>query len=102
MSAILSRVCRRRIGLAPATIRRHLDILQRDKFVAFEEIRKKTGRPEYSFFLTAGGQETLPKGYDRLLNQVMQLMSSATAQDIEGMNGSQVLELVFQRLSDQV
>lgn len=90
------------IGLAPATIRRHLDILQRDRFVAFEEIRKKTGRPEYSFFLTEGGQEALPKDYDRLLNQVMQLMSSATAQDIEGMNGSQVLELVFQRMADQV
>lgn len=90
------------IGLAPATIRRHLDILQRDRFVAFEEIRKKTGRPEYSFFLTDDGQETLPKRYDRLLNQVMQLMSSMTAQDIEGKAGSQVLELVFQRLSDQV
>ena len=48
------------IGLAPATIRRHLDILQRDRFVAFEEIRKKTGRPEYSFFLTHDGPETLP------------------------------------------
>ena len=90
------------IGLAPATIRRHLDILQRDRFVAFEEIRKKTGRPEYSFFLTEGGQEALPKGYDRLLNQVMQLMSSMTTQDIRGRNGNQVLELVFQRMSDQV
>ena len=58
--------------------------------------------PRPSFFLTEGGQEALPKDYDRLLNQVMQLMSSATSQDIEGMNGSQVLELVFQRLADQV
>lgn len=90
------------IGLAPATIRRHLDILQRDRFVAFEEVRKKTGRPEYSFFLTEGGQEALPKDYDRLLNQVMQLVSLMTAQDIEGRNGKQVLELVFQRLADQV
>ena len=90
------------IGLAPATIRRHLDILQRDRFVAFEEVRKKTGRPEYSFFLTEGGQKALPKDYDRLLNQVMQLMTSATAQDIKGMHGSQVLELVFRRMADQV
>ena len=28
------------IGLAPATIRRHLDILQCDRFVSFEEVRK--------------------------------------------------------------
>ena len=45
------------IGLAVATIRRHLDILRRDPLVAFEEVRKKTGRPEYSFFLTEDGQE---------------------------------------------
>ena len=43
------------IGLAPATIRRHLDILQRDRLVTFEEVRKRTGRPEYSFYLTEGG-----------------------------------------------
>jgi len=43
------------IGLAPTTILRHLDILQRDQLVAYNEIRKKTGRPEHSFYLTELG-----------------------------------------------
>ena len=55
------------MGLAPATIRRHLDILQRDRLVAFEEVRKKTGRPDYSFYLTEDGHQALPKSYDVLL-----------------------------------
>ena len=68
------------IGLAPATIRRHLDILQRDRLVGFDEVRKRTGRPEYSFYLTEDGQESLPKDYDRLLAMVV---------DEIGMNGPQ-------------
>ena len=90
------------IGLAPATIRRHLDILQRDRFVGFEEVRKKTGRPEYSFSLTEEGQETLPKNYDRLLNMVVGELTSLTAEDTRGQDGSQILEIVFKRLSDHV
>ena len=90
------------IGLAPATIRRHLDILQRDRLVAFEEVRKKTGRPEYSFYLTEDGQEALPKDYDMLLSLLIQELASLTAQDTNGRDGEQVLELVFRRLSTKV
>lgn len=92
----------RAIGLAPATIRRHLDILQRDRLVEFEEVRKKTGRPEYSFFLTEQGQETLPKDYDRLLNQIVEELGAFSKDDMNGLNGGQVLEKVFQRMSDRV
>lgn len=90
------------IGLAPATIRRHLDILQRDRFVKFREVRKKTGRPEYSFFLTEEGQESLPKNYDRLLALTVEGLASLSAADIDGRDGEQVLELVFKGLSDEV
>ncbi len=90
------------IGLAPATIRRHLDILQRDRFVAFQEVRKKTGRPEYSFFLTEEGQEALPKDYDQLLSLVIEELGRLTADDTRGRDGGQLLNLVFERLSGRV
>ncbi len=92
----------RAIGLAPATIRRHLDILQRDRLVAFKEVRKKTGRPEYSFFLTENGQESLPKSYSELLNMVVGEMALLTVEDTAGRGGDQLLEMVFHRLSDKV
>ena len=90
------------IGLAPATIRRHLDILQRDLLVAFQEVRKRTGRPEYSFYLTESGQEALPKGYDQLLGMTIQAISALTAEDTRSKNGQRILDLVFKRLADQV
>ncbi len=90
------------IGLAPATIRRHLDILQRDRMVAYEEVRKKMGRPEYSFYLTEEGQEALPKGYDRLLGMMMEEMSALSTDDTEARDGSDLLKLVFTRISGKV
>jgi predicted ArsR family transcriptional regulator len=92
----------RKIGLAPATIRRHLDILQRDRFVDFQEVRKRTGRPEYSFYLTEDGQEALPKDYDRLLNLIVDELVSFTPEDTQGRDGAQILEQVFTRLSSRV
>ena len=89
------------IGLAPATIRRHLDILQRDRLVAFQQVRKKTGRPEYSFFLTDQGQEALPKNYDLLLNMVVGELSTLSPEDTEGRDGDGLLELIFKRLSEK-
>jgi predicted ArsR family transcriptional regulator len=88
------------VGLASATIRRHLDILQRDHLVAFSEVRKKTGRPEYSFYLTEEGQEALPKDYSKLLGMVVQQMSELSTSDTQGKDGAGVLDLVFSRLAD--
>jgi predicted ArsR family transcriptional regulator len=90
------------MDLAPATIRRHLDILQRDRLVGFQEVRKKTGRPEYSFRLTENGQEALPKSYDVMLKMMVDEMGDLTHEDVNGLDGQKLLELVFQRLSVKV
>ncbi len=92
----------KKIGLAPATIRRHLDILQRDRLVSFTEVRKKTGRPEYSFYLTEDGQEALPKDYDQLLGMVVQELSAMSRAETDGKDGHQILESVFRRMSERV
>lgn len=90
------------IGLAAATIRRHLDILQRDGLVTFTEVRKGTGRPKYSFFLTEKGQEALPKGYAKLLGLVAQELTFLTAEDTKTLNGEQILLSVLRRLAKRV
>jgi len=90
------------VGLASATVRRHLDILQRDHLVAFSEVRKKTGRPEYSFYLTEDGQEALPKDYSKLLSNVVKQLSELSESDTLGKDGSGILDLVFSRLADEV
>ncbi len=90
------------LGLTSATVRRHLDILQRDHLIAYEEVRKKTGRPEYSFFLTESGHEVLPKHYHRMLGRLLREISSFNPREIERKGGQQILTLAFQRLSQQV
>jgi predicted ArsR family transcriptional regulator len=65
------------VGLAPETVRRHLNILQRDQLVAFHQVRHKAGRPEHGFYLTEAGHEALPKHYNRLLQWLLQEMASA-------------------------
>ncbi len=90
------------LGLASATIRRHLDILRRDGFVTFKEVRNRTGRPGFSFQLTDLGHETMPKAYDRLLGMMIGEVSSLNAEDTREKNGDEVLALVFNRMSDRV
>ena len=90
------------LGLAPATIRRHLDILQRDRLVEFEQVRKKTGRPEYSFYLTEAGQDALPKNYDQMLGHLVQELSQLSQEDTRDKDGKELLTLLLTRLADGV
>ena len=88
-------------GLASATVRRHLDILQRNHLVDFRQVKKKTGRPEYSYFLTEVGQESLPKGYDRLLGSLLQELSDLPRDEIGNSSGDELLQLLFQRIAQR-
>jgi len=92
----------RALGLASATIRRHLDILQRDQLVAFTQVRKATGRPEYSFSLTEAGHEALPKGYDVLLTELVEELGALDADEIGGKSGSELLNFALARIGARV
>jgi len=86
------------LGLAPATVRRHLDILQRDDIVTFTQVRKATGRPEYSFSLTETGHETLPRGYDLLLADLLEELGALGADDVCGRSGAEIVGLALRRM----
>ncbi len=78
------------LELAPATVRRHLDILQRDNFITFERVRKKSGRPEHRYTLTELGEECLPKEYKRLLS----LLVDEMAVSVDGQDEAKLKELL--------
>ncbi len=81
----------REMHLAPATVRRHLDILERDGFVDHTEVRRPTGRPQYSFYLTEHGHESFPKDYGRLLGELVSEIRNTPAEDIDGRSGQDVI-----------
>ena len=91
----------KRLGLAPATVRRHLDILQRDRIVTFVQVRKKTGRPEYSFSLTETGHEALPKGYDVLLGELVGELGGLDSDAVDARSGTELLHLILTRMGER-
>ena len=90
------------LELAPATIRRHMDILQRDHFISYEEVKRPTGRPEYSFFLTEAGHEELPKNYGGLLDSLFQEIASLEKQDFDGQDGEGLTGILLSRIAKKV
>ncbi|MFQ5860183.1 MAG: helix-turn-helix transcriptional regulator [Dehalococcoidia bacterium] len=92
----------RELGLAAASVRRHLDILQRDHLVTFRVVRKKTGRPEYAFLLTEQGQESLPKNYDWLLRLLVEEVSSLGMGEVSSRDGKALSQLLLTRAADRL
>ncbi|NQW17074.1 MAG: ArsR family transcriptional regulator [Chloroflexi bacterium] len=90
------------LELAPATVRRHLDILQRDGMLKFDEKRVGAGRPEHVYQLTAKGFESGPREYDRLLIEMVNEVAKLPSNQIAGKSGDQVIEQVFESMADRI
>lgn len=87
--------------LAPATVRRHLDILERDGFVDHVELRKHTGRPQHVFHLTEKGHDLVPKDYGRLLNELIHDIKNISIEDANGRSGDEILRESLVRIGQK-
>jgi len=88
--------------LAPATVRRHLDVLLRDGLVEMRSERVPLGRPHFVFTLTERGMEALPGHQMHLIAAVLDAILALTAAETEGKSGKEVAALVFDRMAEQV
>jgi predicted ArsR family transcriptional regulator len=88
------------LALAPATVRRHLDVLLRDGLVEMRSERAPLGRPHFVFSLTEDGLEALPRHQIHLVSAVLDTILTLTPDDTRGKNGAEVAALVFDRLAD--
>ena len=91
-----------KLEMAPATVRRHLDILQHEGMLDFEEKREGAGRPEHVFQLTPKGFETGPREYDVLLVDMINEVSDLTPEQLSGKSGSQIITQVLESMADRV
>ena len=90
------------LGLAPATVRRHLDVLQRDGYVSVRPVRRETGRPHYAFSLTEAGESFFPQHYMRMTSRLIEGIASLTPKETAGKTGRELAGLVFERLTDDM
>ena len=90
------------LGLAPATVRRHLDILSRDGHVEVAQVRRKTGRPHYVFSISEKGEDLFPKHYVRLTSRLIDEIVSLTPEETKGRAGGELADLVFDKMAQRL
>ncbi len=90
------------LDLAPATVRRHLDILARDGHVDVEQVRRKTGRPHYLFSLSEAGEDLFPKHYVRITNRLIEEIVALDAGETANCSGPELAELVFKKMAERL
>ena len=92
----------REVGLSSTTIRRHLDILQRDLLVSFDQVREGSGRPEYTYFLTEYGHESGYRDYRGFLIDLIGEISGLSSADLASKDGRELLSFLIARMAEQV
>lgn len=90
------------LSLAPATVRRHLDILMRDNYVNVVQKRRDIGRPHYVFSLTEHGEDLFPRSYIRLTNRIIDELVGLRSEDTNGKSGVDLAEVIFEKMADRV
>jgi predicted ArsR family transcriptional regulator len=90
------------LELAPATVRRHLDILQRDGYVSVRPVRRETGRPHYAFAITEAGTELFPQHYVRITNRLIDEIIDLAPSDTSGRSGRELAGVIFERMSERL
>lgn len=89
------------IGLSSTTIRRHLDILQREQLVSFDQIHGGSGRPEYGYFLTEIGHESGHRDYRGFLVNLLNEISGLSSDDLAKKDGTELLGFLIGRIAEQ-
>jgi predicted ArsR family transcriptional regulator len=90
------------IALAAPTIRRHLDILQRDHLVTFQPAQKKPGRPEFVYSLTEEGHESGHRDYQKLLTLLLSQIKVLSHDELANKEGEDLIRFLIARISDQI
>lgn len=92
----------RELKLAGATVRRHLDLLLRDKYVTVAPERGGTGRPRHIFAITDSGSELFRQHYVRMTRRLLSEIVSLNADETAGRSGAQLADLIFARMAERL
>lgn len=90
------------LGLAGATVRRHLDVLLRDNYVSVTQVRGGTGRPRHIFSLTERGGELFPHHYVRITHRLLEEIVALTPDETTGRSGGELAELVVGKMCERL
>ncbi len=92
----------RELKLAGATVRRHLDLLLRDKYVSVAPERGGAGRPRHIFAITDTGSELFRQHYVRMTRRLLNEIVSLSADETAGRSGAELADLIFARMAERL
>lgn len=72
------------IGISPISVRHHINSLQAEGLVRFEEERHGVGRPRQVYFLTEAGVEQFPTRYVRLTTRLLEQLKETMPETLVG------------------
>ncbi len=90
------------VAIAPAAVRRHMEILAGEGTVEYRAVRQATGRPYFAYRLTEQARESEAHTYPRLLERMVTEVAALSAGQTAGMDGRDLLATVFDRMSDHL
>ena len=91
------------IGVSTGSIRRHMDIMVSEGLLETELVRQQRGRPVTRYSLSmAGEEETSGSSYSRLLDRIYPALASLDADEVSGRDGVEIVNLLFDRVSESV
>ncbi|MDA1010163.1 MAG: winged helix-turn-helix transcriptional regulator [Chloroflexi bacterium] len=90
------------LGLAGATVRRHLDVLLRDDLIAVAQVRGGPGRPRHTFSLTEAGAGALPHHYVRMTQRLLGEIVALQQDETSGRTGKEIAGVVFDRMASRI
>jgi predicted ArsR family transcriptional regulator len=83
------------VGIAPAAVRRHLEILCGEGTVEYRAVKQPTGRPYFAYRLTEKAREAALNDYPRLLARLVSEVASLDREQTAGKDGRELLDAVF-------
>ncbi len=90
------------LGIAPGSLRRHLDILIAERYISARPVRRGQGRPYFVYAPTERARETASTGYGRLFERMFHEFAMIPREELDGADGARVLDLVFDRLGNDL
>ncbi|BAH44038.1 putative transcriptional regulator [Brevibacillus brevis NBRC 100599] len=59
------------LGITKVAVRKHLDVLHRERYIALRIVRQRTGRPAYVYHLTNTAEHLFPRHYSDLATEMV-------------------------------
>lgn len=75
----------RRLALTSTCVRQHLSVLERERLVVFQEVRRKLGRPQYVYALTPFADDLFPKSYHLLTTWLLDELKAVEGEQKAGL-----------------